>query len=501
MRKSEWNFEIPTRQSYVAIILIIYKFYKVVIRQAWPFILLFLLRRNSEGVDYWFYILILFGLFSMGFGIWSFFKFYFYIDDDELIIEKGIFKKTKISIPLDRVQTINKEQNLLHRLLSVVKLNIDTAGSVKNEFELDAISEAKADALRDLLLSKKQELVVSNEAEYEDSVDQIVAVEESEPIIQLGFLDLIKVGVTENHFRSAGLIILAMFWIFQNLEQAGIEAEDYEGRVPEVDWSMGFYAILFFVAIFFGIAFMVSLVRTVLSYFDLSFWRQGDGFKVRHGLFNRSEYSALDRKIQIVGWENTLLNKLFSIHKLTMKQAASVAVNAKKSIKVPGVNQAHIDDVCDYYFGQSIHKEETWHQVNIRYMYRSLFYSVLLGLVIIIAGILAKQHLIWIGGALLLAHWVYSSVVGYRKLKYQLTDELLQIRGGRYADKNSIIWTHKVQAVRLIRSPYQLRYGLASLKIYTASGPLTIPFLDLDRAISLKDKLLYLVESSREDWM
>ncbi len=437
----------------------------------------------------------------MGFGIWSYFKFYFYIDEDELVIEKGIFKKTKISIPVDRVQTINKEQNILHRLLSVVKLNIDTAGSVKNEFELDAISEAKADALRDLLLSKKEDLVASTIDQDIDAERQAAVVEELEPIIRLGFVDLIKVGVTENHFRSAGLIILAMFWIFQNLEQAGIEAEDYEGKVPEVDWSMGFYAIVFFVLLFFGIAFIVSLVRTVLSYFDLTFWRHGDGFKVRHGLFNRSEYSALDRKIQIVGWENTLLNKLFGIHKLTMKQASSIAVNTKKSIKVPGVSQLHIDRVCDYYFGHAIDPNERWHQVNIRYMYRSLFYSILLALVIITVGVILTEHLIWIGGALLMGHWMYSSIIGYRKLKYQLTDELLRIRGGRYADKNSIIWTHKVQAVRLMRSPYQLRYGLASLKIYTASGPLTLPFLELSTAMTLKDRLLFLVESSREDWM
>jgi len=42
------NFQTPRRQSYAAIVLIIYKFYKIIIRQIWPF-LLFILLGSGRG--------------------------------------------------------------------------------------------------------------------------------------------------------------------------------------------------------------------------------------------------------------------------------------------------------------------------------------------------------------------------------------------------------------------------------------------------------------------
>ena len=83
------------------------------------------------------------------------FRYYFYIEEDKLIVEKGVFGRSKTIVPFERIQTINFEQNLAHQVFSVLRLKVDTAGSAQKEFEFDAIAIDQAQALRKIILEKK----------------------------------------------------------------------------------------------------------------------------------------------------------------------------------------------------------------------------------------------------------------------------------------------------------------------------------------------------------
>ena len=101
------------------------------------------------------------------FSIIAFFKYFFYIKDNKLIVEKGVFKKSILEIPFDRIQSINTEQNLIHRVFKVVKLNMDTAGSAGNELQLFALDMDLAKQLNAKILKEKKEAQVVNKAEEE----------------------------------------------------------------------------------------------------------------------------------------------------------------------------------------------------------------------------------------------------------------------------------------------------------------------------------------------
>lgn len=497
---NQWDFEIPQRQSYVAILLIIYKYYKIIIRQLWPVLLIILFNGKSGRSQYFLYLILAVSLLSMIIAIVAYFKFYFYLQNDELIIEKGIFKKTITNIPLDRVQTINKEQNLIHQVFSVVMLKIDTAGSVKNEFVLDALSVHRADALRNLLLSKKsdnqaltqEQIEDANVAEYHDY---------HEPIMSLSIIDIIKVGVSQNHFKSGILIFVFLMSIYHNLEEAGFGLENYEDQLPSLSWDMSIWAIGFFALIFFVVSFVVSLIRTFLTNFDLHFSRQKSGFKVSYGLFNKKEFAALDRKIQIMSWSDSLLKKIFNINDLVLKQASSIAVNTKKAISIAGCTPENIQKVYQYYFGDIIIDQNRFEKVDIRYFYRKALFSSLLALGIIGLGVILSLQTIWLIGAFLLIYWLTDVFLQYRKMKFYVSKDIIRIHGGSFGDKHNVIHAFKIQAIKIAQSPYQSRNQLASLHLYTASGMMKIPYIGLHRAIEIHDFLLYTVEQSQEDWM
>lgn len=498
MKKSSTDFSIPRRQSYVAILLILYKYYKIIIRQLWPFLLIILLGRRGSA-DYLVYGIIGIALISMTWAIISFFKYYYHIEVDDLVIEKGVLKKTKLSLPISRVQTVNKEQNLIHRLFNVVKLKIDSAGSKESEFELDALSQDQAEELRNIILSKK--LNLKKERSNFSASDSMEEMLEEERILTLDPISLLKVGVSENHFRSGALIIAFMFWIFQSLDDVGVEYDEYGEYLPEVGWNMGLYAITFFVIVFFVISFIVSLIRVFFRYYNLSFARIHNGFKVTHGLINRREFAALDKKIQMVSWSDNLLKKAFGIHDLSLKQASSVSVDARKSIRVPGVSSEHLDRVFKFYFPMSIEHNAHFVQVDKRYLYRQLIFSFVFCAIPITVGLIIAKKLIWMGGLILLAYLIISSFKRYDKMGYHISDKLFRIKSGVFGDRHAILEHHKIQSVKLTQTPYQLRVDLANLRLYTASGALVVPYIDKKEAEKLRDYLLYKVESSRKHWM
>ena len=75
---------------------------------------------------------------------------------DDLIIKRGFLSKKVITIPLNKIQSVHIEQNLVHQLLDVAKLTIDTAGSEKSEAEIDAISIGKAESFKQFLLQSEK---------------------------------------------------------------------------------------------------------------------------------------------------------------------------------------------------------------------------------------------------------------------------------------------------------------------------------------------------------
>ena len=142
---------IPTRQSPIAIFLIVQSLLRQLVRQFWPILLVVILnyfnvKANNPREDEFPYMTTVFfviaALSTIG-SIIAYFKFYYYIKDDEFIIEKGIFQKTKINLPFDRIQTINFEQNLIHQAFNVVRFEVDSAGSAGKEISLQAIRRGR----------------------------------------------------------------------------------------------------------------------------------------------------------------------------------------------------------------------------------------------------------------------------------------------------------------------------------------------------------------------
>ena len=499
-KKSDFDFSIPRRQSYVSILIIIWKTYKIIVRQVFPFLILFFIGKSSKSNygNYVIYFIIMVALIGMVYSILSFFRYYYYIEDDKLIVDRGVFGKSKTSIPFERIQTINFEQNIAHQVFSTLRLKIDTAGSAKKEFEFDAIQKEEAYALRALVLDFK----ASTSKKYLDqeliTEDQNESTTTYNSVLKLSVTDLLKVGITENHLRSGGLIIFALWWVWDSLDEVGVNLEEYTGEVDPL--AYGILMMGLGILLFMFLSFIISLVRTVLNYYDLEFLRSKVGFKLRSGLLTKKDTSALDHKIQMISWSDNLLQKLIGYFDLQLKQASSIEINNKSSITIPGCRQEHIDLVTTALYGREAFLDINFESVDIRFMYRRMFFLSLIGIVITALGYFTDAPLFGIG-IFIFVYFIVSSYYRYKKIRFGHNDQMLVIKGGLFGDKIEALPLYKMQNIKIYQSPYQHRKNLANIRIHTAAGRVTIPYISLSRAIELSDYLLYKTESSRKKWM
>ena len=488
------QFSIPQRQSYVAILLIIWKTYIIVFRQALPFLVVFLFGKSQSKADFIVWGIIGIALLSMVISIINFFRFTFHIENEELIINKGIFNRKKISIDIDRVQTINLEQNIVHNVFNVVRLKADTAGSDKNEFNLDAISRETAHAFRDIVLRAQKDLDITLESE--DSLHHQTP--KKHIILSLSHLELFKAGMVENHIRSSGLILAFISYVYFNLQDIGINLEDYRDQIPAISFGLIVIAsIIIFVAI---VSFIISMVRMVLRYYDLKLIRSGKGFSYTAGLFTKRTASALDSKIQKISWSDNLLKKLLAIYDLRFIQASSEAVDAKKTIKIPSCKKSHVNQVLNALYPDLDLNNIQLNKISHLWLKRQLLIRTIVGAGLVVLSFYLNQNMIILASTFSVL-WILHAVLKFKKLRFGLSQEYFFIKGGMYADKHSVFPIFKLQSIKKTQTPYMIRNGVVTLTFYHASGSSTIPYIPIQIAEIIYDYILMKVETSTRPWM
>lgn len=509
-------FAQPTRQSGYAIIFILGNVFRMLIRQLWIVILIILFnpkKRAFSGFTLFLLALAVFGAFS---SILNYFSYFFYIRDGELVMEKGIFRKIKLNIPLDRIQTVNFKQGLLHQAFNVVAVEIDTAGSSGQEFSLQAIRKEDADTLRNYVEDFKRSMPAANgrieqpgeEAETAVAGDQIfpkLQKEKAESLLfRLSSFDLLKIGVSQNHLRTAGIIMAFFLGFFDDLEEAfdfdlSKKIEEMLG-LAQHDSTFQYYLLLG-IPFFLFVSFFITLFNTVLRYFDLRFWRTERGFKMISGLFTRQEVSANLQKIQYLRWSSSPLMRLFGMQAVRLPQAASVTVSRKMAVSVPGCYEQHLAPIRSAYFPEETTLEFEEHGVNARIIRR----QVLLQGVLPVALLMVFSYS-WLGTSVWVwALWLpvafWQAVRYHRSWHWFISEEGLRKVHGVVTRRTVLLQWYKVQAVSIRQRFFLRRVGLAQLVLYTAAGAVSIPYIPLEKARAVQNFVLYKIETDSREWM
>lgn len=502
MEEIQNKFSTPQRQSRVAIGIILIKFLRMTIRSFWPILIGFFLGdRTSDSFGAIIgYIALGFAAFNLIGSVLTYFRFYFHIEDGAVLIDKGIIKRTKTNIPFERIQTINFKQNLLHQIFGVVSLEIDTAGAKKSELTIDALNKEDAEELRSFILKEKAQIVTPNS---ESEENEALVEEEETTVLHLSVPDLFKVGISQNHLKSMGILFAFVFSTLNEYTEDVPELiADQLSGYDEVIVNSGWIMFLISVIVVGIISFAYSLITTVLGNYDLKLSIRQGGLKLVKGLLNREEISVNKKKVQIVSWSDNPIRMLFSMFTMQIEQASSAEADQLKSkIKVPGSYQVQVDSVVKAVFPEEFYRPEEKHTVSKLLKYRLFFFIGILPVIIgggisyFYIDLQALYFLLW-------TVFIWFTVSAYyRKRSFEVNDELLRNNRGTFGHIYELIQLYKVQSVEIKQSWYQRRKKVATIVLSTAAGSVKVPFLQLEKAEALENFILYRIESDQREWM
>ena len=104
--------------------------------------------------------------------------------------------------------------------------------------------------------------------DHADPIPPIPVVQEApELILSLSPKDLIKIGISENHLRTAAIIFAFFLGLADDLDQ--LLGWDIYGQLENTTTAMsifGLVATLLAIPLFIGISFSITLIRTCLLY-------------------------------------------------------------------------------------------------------------------------------------------------------------------------------------------------------------------------------------------
>ncbi len=498
------NFDKPQRQSVVGIVVMFADSLQKFVRAMWVPLAVFLFRMDgSKIVVFLVVVLVIFVVLAV-IAYLKYRNFTFFLDEEkqEFVVQSGVLSKKKLSIGLDKIQQVNINQNVIQKLIGVYSLDIDTAGSKDKEVSIKAIDHHSAQILKAKLLERensKQEEVLTAEAPEENQ----------QPLVSVGLLSLLKLGLTSNYGKSLAVLIAFFFTIFDNVKNFFQDEVLTEEQIQEYIVETTFMTMLFVFGVLFLLTFIVNLIRTLIKYYDFSIIKERTSLLISYGFFAKKNTLLNPKKAQIVSYSQNFFQKKLNVLSLRIRQASSESSGQDKKSKsasfivIPGVNTAEKEQILQMIFNRAMAKGEVI-KPNFRYVFKRVYLSILLPVgIFLVAGLFINKELqaffpligVYV---LMLSIFIYFE---FKHYKLFVNSNFIIKREGAWDIEHKIIEPHKIQGITAKQYFWNKRHDVGHITLHTAGGDLHFNFANFTQINEHINYWLYQVESSEKNWM
>ncbi|KUP04943.1 hypothetical protein Q75_13685 [Bacillus coahuilensis p1.1.43] len=431
-----------------------------------PFIVLVFFNAGSEKTAFWDYIpigvMVLLPIIAFINGILKWWRFSYRIEEEELRIEYGVFIRKRRYIPIERIQSLNFSEGLLHRPFSLVKVKVETAGSSdpsEAEAELTAIRKEEAEELQTIIRQIKNK----KRSEISESVGELDGVEaeyelKEEIVYQMSLKDLFLMGLTSG---GVGVIFSGLAVFFSQ----GSEFIPYEYVYDQLEIFVSNGVVFVSVISFFALLFtwMLSVGATAIVYGNFTVKKLENEIIVTKGLIEKKQITIPQDRIQGIHIVQSPIRELLGFSTVKIVSAGgsvldkdSVNINVLPFIKRNQIGSIMTQIVPGYELLESITPLPK--RSKRKYIIRLLFLPILPMIGLTAAwfpyGALSFVGVPFLWWFALLQHRTAGVHVG--------TDQLtVQYRG---VTKNRIVLKkNRIQVIEYSESWFQKRNNLATL--------------------------------------
>lgn len=392
--------------------------------------------------------------------------------EDRLEIRRGLVRRSRRTIPLERVRGVDVTSTLLHRLLGVAVVRIEAAAGapgVTEDGKLDAVAADEADRLRRVLLHRRAVLTgqgtqaeqvpaAAGDGGTEDAEEGVTHFSMPRSWYLYGALGL-------GYLLTPFAVLAALFGAVQ--QTAGELANEYV-----VDWVLASDRALLtlFAAVFAGILVLLMPVFAVISY-TIAHWgftlSERDGSLVaERGLFTRRSVTLEKRRIRGYELRDSPLERLRGAVRLSAV-VTGLGDTGGRAVLLPTGPRGAVEEVVEAALSR-------FSGTLVRHpgaaLGRRLLRSV--GPPALVAAVAALLGAYWLAGAaaVLAGLGIPLGVDRYRSLGHGYDGGRVSVRSGSLSRSQATVEAPAVIGWTWRQTLFQRRSGLADLQVNVGAG-------------------------------
>ena len=460
--------------------------------------------------------------------------FSYVVLDASVQVRQGVFSKKQLNLEFRRIQNVNIEHPFYFRPLGLVTLRIDSAGSASEEVFLSALEQERGERIRDVIRANHQSTDVPDSpavAHAETStpsslmltrasealptaapLTQHVRPVDHQPSLMLNRTlgDLVLHGLTNNR---AWIILGALGAAYgQASEQinafiAGLGID----FAPIVGTSVMALVIIAISGLLFGFMFVagLSVLGSIVTYYDYELYRSATAFVVRRGLLTRHEINMQKSRIQSVlvrrDWLDMIIGRMNVIfEQISHSQSGQPsATGSDQQILVPSVEPAQCDQLTLEALAAGNLSTFDFTGISLRYLVKlAVITTTCYASVYTAISLAVPDGFLFVFA--LAPIWVLHMVLLYmswQRWGLAIDAGMVVIRKGVIGVDHILIPAFKMQEVRRTRTPLMKRHALSSVSFTVASRSVAVPFLPEAFVCEVIDYCLFETERSTGSWM
>jgi putative membrane protein len=421
-------------------------------------------------------------------------RFRYFIGEDDIRIERGLFSRSARSVPFDRIADVSTEQPALARMLGLAVVRFETGGGKGEEAELRYVSEAEAARLREVVRARKAEGAVGiadGAAEIAAPHAELLFAMDTARLLTLGLYSFSLVIFAVLLGAAQQLDFLLPFDWDDAAKWIGL-ATDGGRAVSSLDLSTQLLGALAALAGLVVLGLGSGVVRTVLTDWGFRLERTPKGLRRRRGLLTLTDVTIPAARVQAVeigtgpvrlrrGWHDL---RLVSLATDAAKEAHhAVAPLARLGEIWPIVREVRLaPPAADLVF--------------VRPPYGPWFDHALLGAVPFAIGAALAAAISWPAAGLLslpMLAIAANSGLAWRHTRRAIDEEQVYAHRGWWNRSLTIARQLNVQSVTLSRGPLERLRGLATVHFGIPGGELHFRAVPLAQAHAIREQVLAVV--------
>lgn len=382
------------------------------------------------------------------------------VDNEMIMLRKDILSKNGISVPLNKITTMDHSQNIILKAIGVLRLKIDTAAGNKTSEILLYLNEEKANELINHIHSSQSVGKKTVEIEVK---------EETGKKITIPFGELFTYGVLRSNLALA-LGVYVSIWAFLDdilqlfhIDLNFIDEYANNNHIMENNMMNSIIFVVLIIIVIFILSKIISIGFTVIKYLGFEVERIEDKLKIQYGVITQKKYTFDIQKINVLLIKQSFIMQLLGLYTIHISAIGYGDEAKEESLLYPVCKKHQIQDIVGLMLPEYTFNEEI---KGIPPRARSMFFMVPIIVTLILTSLVTIN--IPYGGFsfVLLPLVIIYCYLNQRNTRIGFSHDLMFTSCGGFNKQMSIVRDEMIQAIDCKSHFFQRRKNLCTYTLY-----------------------------------